>query len=288
MPDDDRSPSPFRNVQRRRSGNPDVPGPVAGFVLLAFALALAAFWSIRTIDSGYAGVKWSMFGGTQQRTYGEGVHLVPPWNRLVRYDVRTQDAKELLHVLSANGLSVSLETSIRYRPSIEELAALHSQIGPGYYEVILAPVVRSEARKVGGRYTPEEIYSSKREVVESEIMDEVRQTIDGKHIEIDAILIRDVDLPDNIKKAISEKLEEEQKALKMQFTLSRERQEAERKRIEAQGIADFQRIVAEGISEELLRWKGIEATENLAESNNSKVVVIGSGKEGLPIILGGQ
>jgi len=108
----------------------------------------------------------------------------------------------------------------------------------------------------------------------------------GKHIELEAILIRDVDLPDNIKGAISEKLEEEQKALKMEFTLNRERQEAERKRIEAQGIADFQRIVATGISDQLLRWKGIEATEKIAQSNNSKVVVIGSGKDGLPLILG--
>jgi regulator of protease activity HflC (stomatin/prohibitin superfamily) len=141
---------------------------------------------------------------------------------------------------------------------------------------------------VSGHYSPEEIYAVKREAVEHEILEEARTAVAGKHIELEAILIRDVDLPDNIKRAISEKLEEEQKALKMQFTLNRERQEAERKRIEAQGIADFQRIVATGISNELLRWKGIEATEKLAQSSNSKVVVIGSGKDGLPLILGGD
>jgi regulator of protease activity HflC (stomatin/prohibitin superfamily) len=254
---------------------------------LAALSCLATLGCFRTIDSGHAGVVWTLLGGTQEDVRGEGVHLIPPWNRLNRYDARTQDAKELLHVLTNNGLSVNLEASIRYRPVRQELPRLHAEIGPGYYEVILAPVVRSEARKVGGRYSPEEIYSRKREVVEHEIVDEVRKAIAGKHVELEAILIRDVDLPENIKRAISEKLEEEQKALKMEFTLNRERQEAERKRIEAAGIADFQRIVATGISDELLRWKGIEATEKLASSQNAKVVVIGSGKDGLPLILGG-
>jgi regulator of protease activity HflC (stomatin/prohibitin superfamily) len=252
-------------------------------------LGIAGFSGcVKSIDSGHAGVLWTMAGGTQPEVYGEGVHLIAPWNRLTPYDVRTQDRKEVLHVLTNNGLSVSLEASIRYRPVREELARLHAELGQDYFDVILAPVVRSEAREVGGRYAPEEIYSSKREVVEKEIVEAVKRAVVGKHIELEAILIRDVDLPENIKRAISEKLEEEQKALKMEFTLARERQEAERKRIEAQGIADFQKIVATGISPELLRWKGIEATEKLASSGNAKVVVIGSPKEGLPLILGGN
>jgi regulator of protease activity HflC (stomatin/prohibitin superfamily) len=262
--------------------------------LLWLAIGTIALFSLpslgcfRTIDSGRAGVVWKLFGGTQPDVLGEGVHLFAPWNRLTRYDVRTQDQKELLHVLTNNGLSVNIEASIRYRPLREELPRLHAEIGQGYYDVILAPVIRSEARKVGGRYVAEEIYSTRREVVEHEVFEETQRALAGKHIELEAILIRDVDLPDNIKRAISEKLEEEQKALKMQFTLNRERQEAERKRIEAAGIADFQKIVATGISAELLRWKGIEATEKLAQSQNAKVVVIGSGKDGLPLILGGN
>jgi regulator of protease activity HflC (stomatin/prohibitin superfamily) len=255
-------------------------------VLVFVALLVSS--CVRTVDSGRAAVLWKFFGGTQPDVFGEGVHLIAPWNRLTRYDVRTQDAKEMLHILANNGLSVSLETSIRYRPMRDELPKLHAEIGPGFYEVILAPVVRSEARKVGGRFSPEEIYASKREAVEQAILEEVRRAVTGRHIDLEAILIRDVDLPDNIKTAINEKLEEEQKALKMEFTLNRERQEAERKRIEAQGIADFQRIVATGISEQLLRWKGIEATEKIAHSSNAKVVVIGSGKDGLPLILGGN
>jgi regulator of protease activity HflC (stomatin/prohibitin superfamily) len=167
---------------------------------------------VRTIDSGHAGVLWTMTGGTQPEVYGEGVHLIAPWNKLTAYDVRTQDRKEVLHILTNNGLSVSLEASIRYRPVRDELARIHVELGPEYFEVILAPVVRSEARKVGGRCAPEEIYSSKREVVEKEVVEEVRRAVVGKHIELEAILIRDVDLPENIKRAISEKLEEEQKA----------------------------------------------------------------------------
>ncbi len=141
---------------------------------------------------------------------------------------------------------------------------------------------------MGGRYTPEEIYSTKREVVGESIFAEVKKMLDGKHIELEAILVRNVELPTNIKAAISEKLEEEQKALKMEFTLDRERKEADRKRIEAKGIADFQRTVSDGISEKLLRWKGIEATEKIARSPNAKVIVIGAGEGGLPLILGGE
>jgi len=257
-------------------------------LVLVAVVVMAAPGCFRTIDSGTAGVLWTLLGGTQEKVFGEGIHLIAPWNRLTRYDVRTQDQKEVLHVLTNNGLSVSLETSIRFRPVREELPRLHAEIGQAYFDVILAPVVRSESRKVGGRYSPEEIYSRKREVVEHEILEEVQRAIQGKHVTLEAILIRDVDLPTNIKKAISEKLEEEQKALKMEFTLNRERQEAERKRIEAAGIADFQKIVATGLGADLLRWKGIEATEKLAQSQNAKVVVIGSAKDGLPLILGGN
>jgi regulator of protease activity HflC (stomatin/prohibitin superfamily) len=254
---------------------------------VALVVVLLATGCVR-IDSGRAGVLWAFFGGTQDQVYGEGVTIVPPWNRMFIYDIRTQDRKEDLHILTANGLSMELEASIRYRVKRDELPKLHTTIGANYFDVILAPVIRSEARKVGGRYTPEEIYSTKREAVEGEIFAEVEKALDGRHVEVEAILVRNVDLPPNIKTAITEKLEEEQKALKMEFTLDRERQEAERKRIEAKGIADFQKIVSSGISENLLRWKGIEATEKLSLSQNSKVVVVGSGKDGLPIILGGS
>ncbi len=254
---------------------------------VALVAALLSVGCVR-IDSGQLGVLWTLRAGTElDRTYGEGLQIVAPWNKMIVYSVRRQDAKERLHILASNGLSVNLESSIRFRPDPATLPLLHTQYGPRYYEVVLGPIVRSEAREVGGRYTPEEIYSTKREEIAVEIMKSVNKKLEGKHILLEAILIRDVALPDNITKAIADKLEEEQKALKMRYVLQREEREAERKKIEARGIAEFQKVVSEGISPALLRWKGIEATEALAASSNTKIIVIGSGESGLPIILGG-
>ncbi|RLB53591.1 MAG: prohibitin family protein [Deltaproteobacteria bacterium] len=238
------------------------------------------------VDSGYGGVLWTAFSGTQDDNYTEGWYFVAPWNKLITYDVRSQDKQEVLHVLASNGLSIRLESSIRYRPDAKRLAELHQTLGPDYYNVIVAPTLRSEARKVGGRYLPEEIYSTKRSEVESGIFEEMQKALKDRPIILEAILIRNVDLPEKLKRAIQDKLEEEQRSLKMKFTLSRERQEAERKKIEAQGIAERNRIITESINDKLLRYEGIGATERLANSKNTKVIVIGAGKSGLPLILG--
>ena len=253
---------------------------------IALVAALMTVGCVR-IDSGQAGVLWKMFGGTQPEVYGEGLQIIAPWNRMYVYSVRRQDVKERLHILASNGLSVELESSVRFRPDPLKLAKLHTEVGPRYYEVILGPILRSQAREVGGRYLPEEIYATKREELAAAIFEAVKGQLDDKDIILEAILIRDVQLPDNIKKAIAEKLEEEQKALKMQYVLQREEREAERKQIEAKGIAAFQKVVSEGISPALLKWKGIEATQHLATSPNTKIIVIGSGENSLPVILGG-
>ncbi len=256
-------------------------------MLVAALVALSAVGCVR-IHSGQAGVKWKMFGGTDlERVYGEGLHVVPPWDRMYVYSVRIQDRKERLNLLASNGLPVKIEASIRYHPLKDELALLHTQVEPPYFETMVGPIVRSEAREVAGRYTPEQIYSTKREEMQEAIYVAVNKALEGHHIVVEKILIRDVELPKNIQDAIAEKLEEEQKALKMEFVLDRERREAERKEIEANGIAKFQTIVSKGISPMLLTWKGIEATQQLAESPNAKVIVIGSSESGLPLILGG-
>jgi regulator of protease activity HflC (stomatin/prohibitin superfamily) len=194
--------------------------------------------------------------------------------------------KEQLVVLSSNGLTIRVDSSLRFRPKMEELYELQTEIGPDYDQKVIGPVVRSEARKVFGRYQPEEIYSTKREEIERQIYDEVLKALEGKHVVVEAILVRDVELPETIKTAIADKLAEEQRAQKMRFTLDRERQEAQRKQIEAEGIAKYQSIVRQGLTQEYLQFKGIEATAQLAESQNAKVVIVGSGKSGLPIILG--
>ena len=273
------------------------------FVILSavVVVALGCLSGCAKVDAGHGGVLWTAWSGTQEDTYTEGWYFVAPWNKMITYNVRLQDRAEDLHVLANNGLSIRLETSVRYRVNLKTLPILHQKVGEDYYEVLIAPSVRSAARKVVGRYTPEQIYSTKREEVEHEALtavvdnlkDAIQKKLEGAEvsedpIQIKAILVRNVDLPEKLKRAINDKLEEEQRSLKMKFTLSRERQEAERKEIEANGIAKRNRIITESITDRLLSYEGIQATERLSNSTNSKIVVIGSGKHGLPLILGGQ
>ncbi len=259
---------------------------------IALFLAAAPFLpgcSCPTVDSGHRGIVFkSLGGGTSKEVLGEGMHVIPIWNRVISYDTRVHEMKEQLIVLSSNGLTLKVDASVRFRPKSDELFQLQTEIGPDYDQKVVAPIVRSEARKVFGRYQPEEIYSTKREAIERQIYDEVLKALEGKHVVVEAVLVRDVDMPEAIKTAIGDKLAEEQRAQKMRFTIDRERQEAQRKLIEAEGIAKYQTIVRQGLTQEYLQYKGIEATAKLAESPNAKVVIVGAGKSGLPVILGGD
>src|SRR5579863_8041513 len=248
----------------------------------ALAVSLAA---CATIPSGRTGVEWSPMNGTMTRTLNEGFHVVSPFSKIYMVDLREQQRDIDLDVLADNGLEIKLTTSILYQPIAPEAAELIKETGPQYYSTLIGPHVRSSARRVVGRYSPEEIYSTKREQIEREIREDVTRKLDGSHLSVNAILIREVHLPDVVQSAIQTKLQEEQRALEMRFVLDRTRQEAERKRIEAAGIADYQATISKGLSDRILSWQGIEATEKLAESPNAKIVVIGSGKEGLPLIL---
>ncbi len=258
--------------------------------ILTLSLAVAPFLPgcrCPTVDSGHRGIVFkALAGGTSREVLGEGMHVIPIWNHVIPYDTRVHEMKEKLVVLSSNGLTLHVDASVRYRPKVEELYELQTQIGPDYDQKVVAPIVRSEARKVFGRYQPEEIYSTKREEIERQIYDEVLKALEGKHVVVEAVLVRDVDLPDAIKTAIADKLAEEQRSQKMRFTLDKERQEAQRKQIEAEGIAKYQTIVRQGLTGEYLQYKGIEATSRLAESPNTKIVIVGAGKGGLPVILG--
>lgn len=239
-----------------------------------------------TVPSGHGGIVFDSFGqGTQKELYGEGLHVMRVGKELIVYDLRVQEMKEQLNVLSSNGLDLTVDASVRYRVEAPKLFELHTQTGPKYADILIGPIVRSEARKVFGRYAPEEIYSTKREQIEKEIFDEVTKALQGKDVIVEAILVRDVGLPDAIRQAISDKLAEEQRSQKMRFTLDKERQEAERKQIEAEGIAKYQSIVRQGLTEEYLRLKGIEVTQKLAESPNAKVIMVGSSSHGgLPLV----
>ena len=252
---------------------------------LYLVAGVALLTSCTTIPTGRTAVEWTPTQGTLERPLGEGFHIVSPFADFYQVDLREQERDEALDVLANNGLDIKLTSSILYQPVPEEVYQLVTQVGPDYYRTVVAPYVRSSARKVVGRYSPEEIYSSKREQIEREIRQEVIEKMSGKHVRISAILIREVHLPASVQTAIQTKLEEEQKALQMQYILERTRQEAERKRIEAAGIADFQAIVSKGLNDRIIEWKGIDATEHLANSPNTKVIIIGSGKNGLPVIL---
>jgi regulator of protease activity HflC (stomatin/prohibitin superfamily) len=259
---------------------------------LVLVLAVAPFLPgcrCPTVQSGHRGIVFkTLGGGTSKEVLGEGMHFIPAWNHVIQYDTRVHEMKEQLVVLSSNGLTIRVDSSLRFRPKMDELYELQTEIGPDYDQKVIGPVVRSEARKVFGRYQPEEIYSTKREEIERQIYDEVLKALEGKHVVVEAILVRDVELPETIRTAIADKLAEEQRAQKMRFTLDRERQEAQRKQIEAEGIAKYQSIVRQGLTPEYLQFKGIEATAQLAESSNAKVVIVGGGKSGLPLILGGD
>lgn len=263
-----------------------------GAILLAVILvvgSLAAGCMTTTIVSGQAGVRYSPFGGTNlEDIYGEGLHIHAPWLQVTKYDVRVQEKLENMEALSSNGLSIGTDISVRWRPASETLPVLHVDYGVDYFRKLIGPELRSVVREVIGQFTPEELYSSRRTELQEQIFSRVKENVENENVIVEAILIRDVRLPEQIKVAIENKLKEEQEAERYEFTIQKERLEAERKRIEAEGEAAYQQIITASLSSQFLRFKGIEATQQLANSTNAKTVIVGSGSDGLPLILGGQ
>ena len=191
-----------------------------------------------------------------------------------------------MNVLSSNGLDIKLEASAWFQPKYEDLGKLHQEKSEAYKQRILLPAIRSAARSVVGRYTPEQLYSTKRDAIQQEIYVETKKVVEDQYIQLNAVLVRDVTLPVPIKEAIERKLRQEQESLEYEFRLVTAAKEAEKQVIEAQGKADANRILAASLTPNILRDKGIEATLILAQSPNTKIVVVGSGKDGLPLILG--
>ena len=203
-----------------------------------------------------------------------------------KMSIKTQEIKETMNVPSEEGLGVELEISLLFKLNPDKANEIYKTVGPNYTEIILVPQFRSVVRDVTARYEAKALYTASREKLAGEIVDDLEKLVGPRGITIEQAPLRQITLPSRLTQSIEEKLQAEQESQRMQFVLQRESQEADRKRIEAKGIADFQEIVSKGISEQLLKWKGIEATEKLANSTNTKVVIIGSGKDGLPIILG--
>ncbi len=284
-------PSSPRLTNRPSLGRPQMPGSgvrrLIGGAALLFLLTMVGACVTTSVGPGERAVKYSNFSGTNlNKVYGEGLQLTWPWEHLIVYDIRSLSRDEALEALSANGLTIRTDVSVRYRPIAQRLPRLHTTLGQDYYERLIQPELRSAAREVIGHYTPEELYSTRRNELQDRIAQRVAAVARQADVEVEAVLIRDIVLPDQIRQAIEMKLQEEQRVQQLTFTIQREQREAERRRIEAEGQAAAQRILNASLTPQLLRYEGIQATRALAESANAKVVVIGNGADGLPLILG--
>lgn len=271
--------------------NINIPKSLPIIILAVVVFIVFLSKSAITIGSGKSGVLYKTFGGgvvTDELSLGEGFHLIAPWNKVIVYEVRQQELFEKMKVLSSNGLDILLEVTAWYLPQPENIGLLHQKKGQNYLETVIKPSLRSAARSVVGRYTPEQIYSSKRDVIQKEIYTETKKILDNQFIQLNDVLVRDVTLPPTIKTAIENKLKQEQEFLEYEFRLEKARKEAERQKIDAEGKATANRILSASLTDKILTEKGIEATKSLSSSPNAKVIVVGSGKNGLPIILGGQ
>jgi len=252
-----------------------------GVLVVLFILLMASTTSIPT---GNVGVL-TLFGKVTGETLGEGIHLLSPLKSVQKLSIQTQSVKESANVPSNEGLMLALDTSLLFHLDKSKAADVYQSVGADYAEKIVEPMLRSEIRASTSAHTANALYTNARELVQQQIQDSLTKQLAPHGVVVENVLLRDVQLPAMLKGSIEAKQQAEQDALRMNFILQKEKQEAERKRIEAQGIADFQKIVATGISNQLLEWKGIEATEKLATSANAKVVVIGNPKNGLPLVL---
>lgn len=256
---------------------------------VAFLAVLVAWNSFTyTIQTGEKGVIFRKFqGGLDEETvYPQGFHFKLPWDEVFIYNVQLQESRTTMEVLSKNGLTIGAELSYRYHPDEDRIGFLHNNVGVNYHDKIIIPEIRSATREVIGKYLPDELYSTKREAIQSEIEERTAEALKRNDLFLDAILIRDIQLPPKLKAAIERKLEQEQSSLEYQYRLDKALKEAERQRIEAEGKAVANKIISSSLTDKILKEKGIEATLELAKSPNSKTVIIGSGKDGLPIILG--
>jgi prohibitin 1 len=258
-----------------------------GVGVLGLFLLILLFASVARVDAGNVGVL-SLFGKVTGEILPEGIHLVNPFKINNQMSVRTQEIKESASVPSSEGLVINLDTSLIYHLNPAHAADVYQKLGPRYVEIVVEPTLRAAIREATASHTANALYTGEREQVARQINSQLASQLNARGIEVEGVLLRDIQLPLTLKASIEAKQQAEQEALAMSFKLQRERQEAERKRIEAQGVHDFQQIVSQGISPALLEWKGIEATESLARSPNTKVVVIGNSKNGLPLILGNQ
>src|SRR6516162_8919477 len=307
----DGTPPPTTTPSRwRRFVERHLPSVVI-YLMVATLVAIVLYpHMVVTVPSGQVGVLWKRFGGgtvlDPRKLKSEGFNLILPWNRVFLYDLRLQSFTEPYNAISSDGVSLTATVIVRFRLQRDAVPVLHQAIGPNYKQVLVQPGIGSLTRQVIAEYTAEQAYSTARQEIQDKIRNLVEERLSEKMMEhageeegeesyrvsmstifiLYDVLVTGIELPAAIVAAINRKTEQYYIAEEYKFRVEREKRESERKKIEAEGIRDFQQIVSQGISESYLRWRGIEATLQLSQSTNAKVVVIGSGKDGLPIILG--
>ena len=264
-----------------------------GIIVFIALIAILTFSNATflTIEAGEKGVLFKRFGGglEKENIYQPGFHVIAPWNIMYVYDIREKQIDEDMTVLSSNGLNIKVDVTVRVNPDYKEIGNLHEKFGPQYTESLVRPEVRSSVRQVIGQFSPEELYSTKRDEVQTLIQKNMEEALGANYISLKATLIRDIELPDKVREAIEEKIEAEQSALKYDYILAQERKEAERKIIEAEAKARSNQILSASLTDKILRDKGIEATMELANSANTKIIVVGNDDSGgLPLIMGGN
>lgn len=256
---------------------------IAVFVL--FALSSSIFYTIGPTERAVIFYKFGN-GLDKENVIPPGWHMKAPWNELITYEVSETSTEETMDINDKSGLPIHVDVTVRYFPSYDKIGYMYERFKDDYKNRLVIPEMRSMTRQVMARYTAEEIYSTKRAEVETTIKSETEKVLNENYVQATAVLIRSIKLPDQIRGAIENKLQQEQEALAYQFRLDKEKSEAERKRIAAEGEARANNIVNSSLSDKLLKMRGIEATLELSKSPNTKVVIVGSGQDGLPLILG--
>ena len=278
------------------------------YLMVATLLAIALYPSmVVTVPSGHVGVLWKRFGGgtvlDPRRLRDEGLHLILPWDELFLYDLRLQSMTETYNAISSDGVSLTATMIVRFRLQRDATPVLHQAIGPNYVQLLASPGIGSLTREVMAHYTAEQVYSTARQDIQEKIRSLAEDRLSEKMMEREGeggayrislrdtlilydTLVHGIELPPLVVNAINRKTEQYYVSEEYRFRVEREKRESERKKIEAEGIREFQTIVSKGISDSYLRWRGIEATLQLSQSTNSKVVIVGNAKDGLPVILG--
>jgi regulator of protease activity HflC (stomatin/prohibitin superfamily) len=302
----DGTPAPAPPTRWRRFIDRHLPSVVI-YLMVATLVGVVLYpHMVITVPSGYVGVLWKRFGGgtvlDPRRLKNEGFNLILPWNRVFLYDLRLQSFTESYNAISSDGVSLTATVIVRFRLQRDSVPVIHQAVGPDYVKVLAMPGIGSLTREVIAQYTAEQVYSTARQEIQDKIRSLVEARLSEKMMEHEGeeesyrvsmrdtfilydVLVTGIELPAAIVAAINRKTEQYYIAEEYKFRVEREKRESERKKIEAEGIREFQQIVSQGISDSYLRWRGIEATLQLSQSTNSKVIVIGSGRDGLPIIL---